>query len=91
MNRNAPDAAVPRVPSPHEEFTPRFFAGGKPVDVPTQAQLDAAWAAFQAHPIDHAEDADDEERKAVDAAVRAAFGVNRLSGSGTNNRNEGGA
>lgn len=25
MNRNAPDAAVPRVPSPHEVFTPRFF------------------------------------------------------------------
>jgi hypothetical protein len=43
---------------------------------PKQAMQQAvavAWAAFQSYPVDHAEDSDDEQRKAVEAAVRAAL------------------
>jgi hypothetical protein len=38
-----------------------------------QQAVAVAWAAFQSYPVDHAEDSDDEQRKAVEAAVRAAL------------------
>lgn len=44
---------------------------------PTRQPLDmeAAWQAYQSFPMDAAEDSDEQQRKAVEAAVRAAHGV----------------
>lgn len=50
---------------------------------PSRAALDAAWQAFESHPVDHAEDHDDQQRLCVEAAVRATYGVPERYGDRT--------
>lgn len=42
-------------------------------DRPSVANMDAAWEAYQSTPIDLADDSDEQMRKAVENAVRAAL------------------
>lgn len=49
-----------------------YYQGAEFPSVATST-LDAAWNAYQNHPIDLVEDSDEQYRLCVDAAVRAAF------------------
>lgn len=54
-------------------FARRLIAADRELRSPAQPDMDAAWATYQSYPIDYFEDSDDEHRKAVEAAVRAAL------------------
>lgn len=73
----------PRLPlkthADHDAYTNAQIDAAAGVGIPVAGpDMDAAWQAFQTFPIDHAEDSDEQQRKAVEAAVRAAHGVKEV-------------